>query len=236
MNKGDSLEPATASGRLQKSLAEQAYDLLEEMIITLVLPPRSVLTESVLIEKVGLGRTPIREALQRLSDVGLVRIAPRSGTTVTDIDVNDQLLLLEVRRELERLIASSAARRRSREQAAMLEKMALEMRHAAATDDYLLFLRVDRVFNQCAAESAANHHLLRAISPIHALSRRFWYLHYRPYDLPIAAIAHAEIMEAIVAQDSVRAGRASDALLDYVESFTQTKTVKSSAPRKKARR
>lgn len=81
MKKGDSFEPATASGRLQKSLAEQAYDLLEEMIITLVLPPRSILTEGVLIEKVGLGRTPIREALQRLSDVGLVRIAPRSGTT-----------------------------------------------------------------------------------------------------------------------------------------------------------
>ena len=116
----------------------------------------------------------------------------------------------------------------------MLEKMALEMRRAAATDDYLLFLRVDRVFNQCAAESAGNHHLLRAISPIHALSRRFWYMHYRPYDLPIAAIAHAEIMEAIVAQDPVEAGQASDALLDYVESFTKTKTVKSS--RKKAHR
>ena len=234
MKRGDSFEPATASGRLQKSLAEQAYDLLEEMIITLVLPPRSVVTEGVLIDKVGVGRTPIREALQRLSEVGLVRIAPRSGTTITDVDVNDQLLLLEVRRELERLIASSAARRRNGEQAAMLEKMALEMRRAAATDDYLLFLRVDRVFNQCAAESAGNHHLLRAISPIHALSRRFWYMHYRPYDLPIAAIAHAEIMEAIVAQDPVEAGQASDALLDYVESFTKTKTVKSS--RKKAHR
>jgi hypothetical protein len=48
-----------------------------------------------------LGRTPIREALQRLSDVGLIDIAPRQGTTVTNINVGDQLLLLEVRRELE---------------------------------------------------------------------------------------------------------------------------------------
>jgi DNA-binding GntR family transcriptional regulator len=62
--------------------------------------------------------------------------------------------LLEVRRELERLIATSAARRRTPEQGATLAEMATEMRRAAATDDYLLFLRVDHSFNQCAAESA----------------------------------------------------------------------------------
>lgn len=237
MKKGGSFDYAIAPGRLQKSLAEQAYDLLEEMIITLVLPPGSVLTESVLVEKVGLGRTPIREALQRLSDVGLVRIAPRHATTITQVDVDDQLLLLEVRRELERLIASSAARRRTEEQADALARMAQEMRHAAATDDYLLFLRVDRVFNQSVAESARNRHLLRAIAPIHALSRRFWYMHYRPYDLPIAAIAHAEIMEAIVARNPAKAGRASDALLDYVESFTRSKATEDLAvPRTKASR
>jgi DNA-binding GntR family transcriptional regulator len=206
----------------QKSLAEQAYDVLEEMIVTLVLPPGAQLTETKLIDDTGLGRTPIREALQRLSDVGLIEIIPRQGTTVTNINVTDQLLLLEVRRELERLIAASSARRRTPEQSAMLADLALEMRRAAATDDYLLFLRVDRAFNQCVAESAANRHLLKAISPIHALARRFWYKHYRPYDLPIAAIAHAEIMEAIVSSNPAAAATASDILLDYVEAFTRS--------------
>jgi DNA-binding GntR family transcriptional regulator len=74
---------------------------------------------------------------------------------VTNINVSDQLLLLEARRELERLIATSAARRRTHGQSAMLAEMAIEMRRAAATDDYLLFLRIDRAFNQCVAESAA---------------------------------------------------------------------------------
>lgn len=208
--------------RLQKSHAEQAYDLMEEMIVTLVLPPGAIITESVLIDRTGLGRTPIREALQRLSEVGLVDIAPRQSTTVTSINIDDQLLLLEVRRELERLIAASAARRRSAEQGALFAEMALEMRRAAASDDYLLFLRVDRAFNQLAAESAANRHLLKAISPIHALARRFWYKFYRPYDLPIAAVSHAVIMEAIVAGDAETAGQASDALLDYVETFTRS--------------
>src|ERR1700709_2708046 len=99
--------------RPPRSFAEQAYDLLEEMIVTLVLPPGATLTESMLIEQTGLGRTPMREALQRLSDVGLIDIIPRQGTRVTDINVADQLLLLEVRRELERLIATSAAARRT---------------------------------------------------------------------------------------------------------------------------
>ena len=205
-----------------RSFAEQAYDILEEMIVTLVLPPGATLTESVLIEETGLGRTPMREALQRLSDVGLIDIIPRQGTRVTDINVGDQLLLLEVRRELERLIATSAARRRTPEQASLLSEMALQMRHVAASDDYLLFLRVDRAFNQCVAESSANRHLVKAITPIHALARRFWYKYYRPYDLPIAAIGHAEIMEAIVAADPVAAGAASDRLLKYVVSFTRS--------------
>jgi DNA-binding GntR family transcriptional regulator len=205
-----------------RSFAEQAYDILEEMIVTLVLPPGATLTESVLIEQTGLGRTPMREALQRLSDVGLIDIIPRQGTRVTDINVGDQLLLLEVRRELERLIATSAARRRTPEQASLLSEMAVQMRRAATTDDYLLFLRVDRVFNQCVAESSANRHLVKAIAPIHALARRFWYKYYRPYDLPIAAIGHAEIMEAIAGADPEAAGAASDRLLDYVVSFTRS--------------
>jgi len=209
--------------RRQMSLAEQAYDVLEEMIITLSLPPGSILTEASLIEMTGFGRTPVREALQRLSDVGLIEVTPRHATKVTLVDVEDQLRLLEVRRELERLIATSAARRRTSSQAEMLAEMAGGMRKAAATDDYLLFLRVDHAFNQCAADSANNRHLLKAISPIHAMSRRFWYMHYRPYDLPVAALGHAEIMDAIVDRDAARAGQASDKLLDYVEGFTRTR-------------
>jgi DNA-binding GntR family transcriptional regulator len=210
------------ASKQQRSFSEQAYDILEEMIVTLVLPPGTTLTESELIERTGLGRTPMREALQRLSDVGLIDIIPRQGTKVTEINVGDQLLLLEVRRELERLIATSAARRRTAEQSSLLSEMAVEMRRAATTDDYLLFLRVDRAFNQCVAESSANRYLVKAITPIHALARRFWYKYYRPYDLPIAAIGHAEIMEAIVASDPVAAGAASDKLLDYVVSFTRS--------------
>ena len=68
--------------------------------------------------------------------------------------------------EARAVFATSAARRRTAEQSSLL-------RGAAATDDNLLFLRVDRAFNQCVAESSANHHLVKAIAAIHALARRF---------------------------------------------------------------
>lgn len=212
--------PAKLPVRSQ-SFAEQAYDLLEEMIVTLQLKPGTTLTETALIERTGFGRTPIREALLRLSEAGLVSILPRRGIAVSETDAQDELLLLEVRRELERLIAVSAARRSSPEQRESFSEMAALMREAASSDDYLLFLRVDYQFNQFAAECSANRHLVRAISPIHSLARRFWYVHYRPYDLPTAATLHADVMEAIAVADEGAAGRASDALLDYVEAFTR---------------
>lgn len=209
-----------------QSLAERAYDRIEEMIVTVQLRPGAALNEAALAQQIGFGRTPVREALQRLADVGLVSIVPRRGTLVTTTDRDDQLLLLEVRRELERLIAARAATRCLRADRVVFAEMAAEMREAARTDDYLLFLRVDHKFNQLTAASSANRHLVRAISPIHALSRRFWYTHYRPYDLPTAAILHAVIMEAVAAGDAAAAAQASDALLDYVESFTRAVVIR----------
>ncbi len=191
------------------------------MIVTVHFKPGAALTETALMEQTGLGRTPIREALLRLADVGLVTITPRSGTVVTRTDPADQLQLLDVRRVLERLIAVRATERAGPAEKAVFAAMAAEMREAAATDDYLLFLRVDHRFNQFVAASAGNRHLVRSITPIHALARRFWYTHYRPYDLATAAKLHAVIMEAIVAGDAVAAASASDALLDYVEAFTR---------------
>ena len=80
------------------------------MIVTLRIAPGAAVSEQELAGNLGIGRTPIREALQRLAREGLVAILPRRGILVSGIDVKRQLRLLEVRRELERLIARSAAR------------------------------------------------------------------------------------------------------------------------------
>ncbi|MEY3663911.1 MAG: HTH-type transcriptional repressor RspR [Pseudomonadota bacterium] len=96
------------------SLTDQAYTLLEEMIVRLQLPPGSAVSEAMLSAQLGIGRTPIREALHRLARDRLVQILPRRGVIVSSIDVVSQLRLLEVRREIDRLSARAAARRSAR--------------------------------------------------------------------------------------------------------------------------
>src|ERR1051325_573898 len=98
------------------TLTDRAYRELEEMIVTLQLSPGTVLSEQALAVRLKIGRTPIREALQRLSRDGLVVIMPRRGIMVSEINLRLQLRLLEVRRELERLMAALAAERATPEE------------------------------------------------------------------------------------------------------------------------
>src|ERR1700756_1906720 len=114
-----------------QTLADQAYRELEEEITTLRIPPGAILSEAQLSERFGIGRTPVREALQRLAREGLVVIMPRRGVVVSEIDVAAQLRLLEVRRELERLMVRGAAQRASNTQCKRFQEIASGMEQAA---------------------------------------------------------------------------------------------------------
>ncbi len=95
---------------------EAAYDAIEQMIATLRLEPNQPIVESDLIQMTGLGRTPIREALMRLVASGLIEQQPRRGLRVSEIRIAEHLILIDTRRVLERLIATSSARRATPEQ------------------------------------------------------------------------------------------------------------------------
>lgn len=205
-----------------QTIADQAYRRLEEMIVTLQLPPGTMVTEPILMEKTGFGRTPIREALLRLAEDGLIRIIPRRGILITEVNIREQLLLLELRREVERLIASRAARRATQAQRARFAEMAMAMHKAKETADYLLFLRFDAEFNRFSAACSCNPFAIKMIGSIHALSRRFWSRYAGPDDLAAAAPLHADVMEAIASADEKAAASASDRLMDYVEAFTRS--------------
>ncbi len=205
------------------TMTDKAYALLEELIVTLQLPPGAVLSEIVLAKRLATGRTPIREALQRLSRDGLVNILPRRGVLVSDIDLSAQLRLLEVRRELERLMARGAAKRATADERKEFADIARGMRVAADKEDDLAFMRLDQQFNMLIAASSRNEFAMRAMGVMHGLSRRFWYQHYKEAaDLPLAARLHAEVAEAVAAQDIKQAGAASDALMNYIESFARS--------------
>lgn len=203
------------------SLTDRAYAALEEMIVTLKLLPGAVVSESVLSEQLAIGRTPIREALQRLARERLVNVLPRRGIVVSEIDVASQLRLLEVRREIERLIARSAARLASAEEREEFAQLAVAFETAARENDETTFMRTDRAFNDLCLVAARNEYATGAMSLMHSLSRRFWFIHYKKVaDMPLAAQVHARVARAIAAGDPDAAGEASDRLIDYIELFT----------------
>ncbi|MFN0160020.1 MAG: GntR family transcriptional regulator [Burkholderiales bacterium] len=205
------------------SLTDRAYTAIEELIVRLELAPGSAVSEAMLSQRLEIGRTPIREALQRLARERLVRILPRRGVIVAEIDVRGQLRLLEVRRELERLIARAAARRASEVERERFAAIAHAFETAAKKSDDVAFLRTDREFNELMVATSRNEFAQAAMALMASLSRRFWYLHYREAaDMPLAAKLHADVARGISGGDAEAAARASDALLDYIETFTRT--------------
>lgn len=204
------------------TLTERAYVALEELITTLQLPPGAFLSELALADRLGIGRTPIREALQRLARDGLVLVVPRRGILVSEINLKTQLRLIETRRVLEALLARLAAERADAAERRRFEEIAAAMRGAAAASDDIAFMRLDREFNQLTAAAARNDFAVRSIAHMTALSRRFWYQHYKEVgDLGLSARLHAEVAEAIAGRDGAAASAASNALMDYIESFTR---------------
>jgi DNA-binding GntR family transcriptional regulator len=211
-----------AASQRPETLTEQAYRAIEELIVTLRLKPGDVLSEQLLSARLGIGRTPIREALQRLALEGLVTILPRKGILVSELNPRTQLLVLEVRRELERLLSRSGAERATDEQRQQFRSIAAGMDEAARTNDDITFMRLDRELNALMIEAAHNDYAARAMRLLQGLSRRFWYMHYRQAaDLPLCARLHASQARAIAEGDGKGAAQATDALTDYVESFTR---------------
>jgi DNA-binding GntR family transcriptional regulator len=205
-----------------RSLTDEAYAQLEELIVTMQLKPGSAVSEAMLSERLGIGRTPIREALQRLAREHLVVVLPQRGNLVSEIDVKRQLRLLEVRREVERLIVRSAARRATPGEHEAFAQLAASLYRAAETNDSRSFIRDDKRFNDLCLQASRNEFASGAMSLMHGLARRFWYLHYRQAaDLPVTARLHAATAQAIADGDEERAARALDALLDNIEAFTR---------------
>jgi DNA-binding GntR family transcriptional regulator len=216
------LQGSVATNLPRPGLAAQALERIEEMIVTHELVPGSMWSEGALATLTGFGRTPVREALKRLESHHLVRIVQRHGVQITEINVERQLLLLETRRELERLVATRAARRRNSAEAAGFEECALALREAGRIGDVLGFFRAHVQSEAMALNATRNPFLATAIAPCHAMSRRFYFLHHRTAkDLELACNHHADVMEAIARGDEASAAAAADAVLDYVEGFTR---------------
>ncbi|MTI44913.1 transcriptional regulator, GntR family [Roseibium hamelinense] len=200
----------------EESRADAAYKKLEEDIVTLKLKPGEAVTENQLTRDFDMGRTPIREAIQRLSWEGLVVIRPRLGIIIADINPSDFSRVLEARHALEELLARSAARLASKSERQALHDCAKDMRTAASEPDVQRFLQLDKQFDELVAKAACNPFASKAVAPLQTLSRRFWFRYFGETDLNPAAWSHLELMQAIEAGDEKSAVEKADDLMHYL--------------------
>jgi DNA-binding GntR family transcriptional regulator len=186
------------------SLSQQAYEQIRHMIITLELSPGSVIDEADLQERLGLGRTPIREAVKRLSLENLVTIMPRRGMFVADIGVNDLQRLLEVRLVLESLAVRLAAQRGTKMHWQRMRHL-LEQAHANPQDTENL-VQADEAFHEVIYDAADNEYLRDALAVLLRLNERLWY-HFAAQSggLELTTADHHAIAESLEARDGAQA-------------------------------
>jgi DNA-binding GntR family transcriptional regulator len=206
-----------------RSLTAQAYERIEELIVKLELRPGAAISEAELSARLDIGRTPVREALQRLAREHLVQILPQRGVLVSEIDIKRQLRLLEARREVERMVVRCAARRATGEERTRFTELAKEFHATARTRDPARFMRADKAFNDLSLAAARNEFAAGAMGLMHGLSRRFWFLHHRQADdTEMMAKLHGNLARAIATADEAAAAQALDALIDHNEAFTRS--------------
>lgn len=197
------------------SLADQAYELLENRLVMLELAPGSIVSEGLLIDMVGLGRTPVREAMQRLAYQDLIRVLPRKGLMIAPIESSDMLLLLEVRKRLERLIVKLAALNARDEQRGGLSAIARGL--SISHDSFEEFLNLDRETDLLLDACAGNPFASTAVAPMRIHCRRFWYFYRNKLHLSDAITAHSAMLRLIARRDYNGAQKASDGVITVIE-------------------
>lgn len=201
-----------------ESLTDRAYNLLEEMIATLQLPPGMPVSEAELSSRLGIGRTPIREAMQRLARERLLLVLPRRGCIVTPIKPEEEVMLIETRRAIETLVMETAAARASESERRQFGEIAVRMKTALRTHDFDAFARLDAEFNRLCIAACRNDLAGSMMQVIAPLSRRFWFTHHGQTLSKEGVEAHIEIALALSRGDARAALSGTERLLRYVES------------------
>jgi DNA-binding GntR family transcriptional regulator len=207
-------QPEAADAR---SLADQAYFRIRELIVTLGLPPGSLVSERELMEQLGVGRTPVREALRALARERLVEVYPRRGMFVSSVDVRDLAGLSEVRTTLEPHAARLAAERATsadREQIALLLQELDEIGDGS-TERALMDLdqRIHRHLYRCAH----NPFLEETLNEYYVLTLRIWFLVLdRVTRLEHAIQEHRDLLQAVLDGNGAAA---EEAMRRHVTSF-----------------
>jgi DNA-binding GntR family transcriptional regulator len=194
--------------------ADRAYVAIRGLIVSLELPPGAVIDERELMRRIGLGRTPVREALRKLAQEQLVEVFPRRGMFVTGVDVRDLARISEVRTALEPEAARLAAERATDEERDELTSLSDAIKGGAD------LMGLDERIHRAIYAAAHNDLLEKTLGEYYVLALRIWMIALdRAEDLEEAVEAHRDLITAIVVADG---HRAADLMRDHVENFERS--------------
>ena len=199
------------------SFADRAYYAIRELIVTLDLPPGAVIREPELTAQLGIGRTPVREALRRLAQERLVEVFPRRGIFVTKVDVRDLVRLCEVRVALEPEAARLAAERATQADLAELRVVLAELDGRRKRDPRAL-IDLDERIHRAIYHASHNPYLAETLEQYYAHALRIWMVALARTDIGAAVGGHHAVLEAVVRGDGARAARL---MREHVESFEE---------------
>jgi|SRR5579859_139939 len=208
--------------RKTDSQTEKAYGALEEMIVVGDLPPGTRWTETAIAQKIRIGRTPTRAALQKLAFQRLVRIAPREGVFISQIDYQGQLKIIQARKEIEDLIVSQAAQLASESERAELRKIVDGLSSIKTEGQMRTYMRLHFELTAQLGLASRNSYAAEFFAILQTLARRFLYFHRdRHPDLLKICDMHIQQVKAVVEGDSKRAQAATQARNDYAATFAR---------------
>ena len=201
---------------VSRSLSDDAYFRIRDLIVSLELAPGAIVSERELMERLGLGRTPVREALRTLAQEKLVEVYPRRGIFVSSVNARDLASLSEVRAVLEAHAARLAADRATDEERAQATELIAELDRPA---DPRALIDLDQRIHRHVYRCAHNRFLEETLEEYYVLTLRIWFLALdRVARLDEAVREHRELMEAIRDGDG---GRAEEAMRRHVRGFEQ---------------
>jgi DNA-binding GntR family transcriptional regulator len=182
--------------------ADRAYEMVRERLVMLDIRPGEPINDDRLAADLGLGRTPVREAIKRLERDRLVIAYPRRGTFATAVDMTDLADISEIRKQLEPVAAARAARSATVDARARLTTLAEGIAGIDDTDDPRDVLRHDVRVHRAIYRASGNPHLETILVGLNAHATRIWCLFIdRLPDVASHVREHIGLLAAIVAGD-----------------------------------
>lgn len=201
--------------------SQRAYAEVRKAIVTHSLPADTPLDESWLLSLFPVGRTPLREALKRLSHEGLLVWTSHQAPTVRDVSMHEMQYLYETRRMLEPRIAILAARRATSVDHANIERFKETLVEASLSGDIYRSVESDFALHVAIARATQNRFLTESSTALNLQSLRLWYRNQRAHGISNIHESHTELVKAIIAHDEERAEKLAN---DHIQSSLQRQT------------